>query len=123
MQSSPRMAALAFIGLCAVGVVGTGSAASADLVTHCVCEAEGVTVPGDMLVPEGESCALQGVTVTGDVQVAAGADLRLSASTVSGELALGSDASLDAGGGAVEGHISDTDPVGVVVEQTRAAAL
>src|SRR5699024_10335819 len=91
--------------------------------THCVGEAEGVTVPGDMLVPEGESCALQDVTVTGDVQVAAGADLMLSASTVSGELALDSDAYLDAGDSAVEGDITSTDSFGVVVEQSQAASV
>ena len=123
MQSSRRLAALAVMGLGAAGVVGTGSAASADLVTHCVGEAEGVTVPGDMLVPEGESCALQDVTVTGDVQVAAGADLMLSASTVSGEVALNTDAYLDIGDSAVEGDITSTDSFGVFVEQSQAASV
>jgi hypothetical protein len=77
-------------------VLGTASAARADLVTYCIGTGGAVTVPNDLYVPPGESCSLEGTTVTGNVRVAAGANLVVTDGTISGEVQVGSDAYLDA---------------------------
>lgn len=79
--------------------------AGADLVTHCVGTGGAVTVPGDLLVPAGRSCALEGTTVTGNVRVAAGADLVVSGGTVHGEVRVAAGGYLDATDTTVDGPI------------------
>lgn len=104
--STRPLAALTILGLSAVGVLTTQSSASADLVTHCTGEADGVTVPGDLLVPADSACALQEVTVTGDVQVEPGADLILADTQIDGDVQVAADGYVDAVGGTVSGNIT-----------------
>lgn len=104
--STRPLAACAILGLSAVGVLTTQSSASADLVTYCTGEADGVTVPGDLLVPADSACALQEVTVTGDVQVEPGADLILADTQIDGDVQVAADGYVDAVGGAVSGNIT-----------------
>jgi hypothetical protein len=56
-------------------VLAAAPRAGADLVTYCVGTGGAVTVPNDLYVPTGESCALTGTTITGNVSVAASANL------------------------------------------------
>jgi len=79
-----------------VAVIAAAPAAQADLVTHCIGTGGAVTVPNDLLVPAGESCALTGTTITGNVRVAAGANLVVTGGHVSGEVLVAADGYLDA---------------------------
>ena len=79
-----------------VAVIAAAPAAQADLVTHCIGTGGAVTVPNDLLVPAGESCALTGTTITGNVRVAAGANLVVTGGHVSGEVQVAADGYLDA---------------------------
>ncbi|GIJ46810.1 hypothetical protein Val02_36960 [Virgisporangium aliadipatigenens] len=72
------------------------TAAHAALVTYCVGEGGAVTVPNDLVVPAGESCALAGTTITGNVRVAAGASLVVQNGTIRGEVEIANDGYLDA---------------------------
>ncbi|MEV6601114.1 hypothetical protein AB0M36_30315 [Actinoplanes sp. NPDC051346] len=80
--------------------------AHAGLVTYCVGTGGAVTVPNDLHVPAGESCALTGTTVTGNVSVAPGANLVVTGGRLSGQIQIAADGYLDATdttiGGAVE---------------------
>jgi cytoskeletal protein CcmA (bactofilin family) len=86
-------------------VLGTASAARADLVTYCIGTGGAVTVPNDLYVPPGESCSLQGTTITGNVQVAAGANLVVASGRISGDVQVGADGYLDATGTEVRGQV------------------
>jgi len=79
-----------------VAVLTLAPAAKADLVTHCVGTGGAVTVPNDLLVPAGESCALTGTTIIGNVSVAAGANLVITGGQVSGRIQVAADGYLDA---------------------------
>ncbi|WP_147919065.1 hypothetical protein [Ruania zhangjianzhongii] len=116
------LGALAILGLAAAAVVTTQSAASADLVTHCTGEADGVTVPGDLLVPADSSCVLQEVTITGDVQVEAGANLVLAGSAIAGDVQVAADGYVDAEGGSVAGDIT-SQGYGIWLDGTQAASV
>jgi hypothetical protein len=96
-------AATAVVTAAALTVAPT--AASADLVTHCVGTGGAVTVPNDLLVPAGQSCALTGTTITGNVSVAAGANLVVAGGRISGEILVAADGYLDAGDTTVGGGI------------------
>jgi hypothetical protein len=85
-------------------VVAAAPAARADLVTYCIGTGGAVTVPNDLYVPAGESCALTGTTVTGNIQVAAGANLVISGGTVSGEIRIAANGYLDASDTTVGGQ-------------------
>jgi hypothetical protein len=89
-------AALVASAVTIVSLVSAAPGASADLVTHCVGTGGAVTVPGDLLVPAGESCALDGTTVTGNVRVAAGADLVVTGGHFNGEVRVMADGYFDA---------------------------
>jgi hypothetical protein len=99
-------AALVASAVTIVSLVSAAPGASADLVTHCVGTGGAVTVPGDLLVPAGESCSLDGTTVTGNVRVAAGADLIVSGGHFNGEVRVMADGYFDA---------TDTEVAGQVV--------
>jgi hypothetical protein len=88
-----------------VAVVALAPSASADLITHCVGTGGAVTVPNDLLVPAGASCALTGTTITGNVSVAAGANLVVTGGRVSGEIQVAPDGYLDATDTAVGGIV------------------
>ncbi|SFB58537.1 hypothetical protein SAMN05216266_12249 [Amycolatopsis marina] len=70
-----RSISLGALAAATAGLVLVAPPASAGLTTHCAGTAGAVTVPGDLLVPEGKSCVLDGTTVTGVVTVAEGANL------------------------------------------------
>jgi hypothetical protein len=77
-------------------VLAAAPHASADLVTHCVGTGGAVTVPTDLYVPAGQSCALTGTSVIGNVTVAAGANLVVVRGRFSGEVRIAEDGYLDA---------------------------
>jgi hypothetical protein len=88
-----------------VAVLAAPPGAHADLVTYCVGTGGAVTVPNDLYVPPGESCALTGTTITGNVTVAAGGNLVVSGGHISGETAIAADGYLDATGTALGGPV------------------
>lgn len=101
----PRRTAITLAAVTVV-VLTTAAPARAGLVTHCVGTGGAVTVPNDLLVPAGASCALTGTTVTGNVQVAAGGNLVITGGTLAGEVKVAADGYLD---------VSDTTVGGPVV--------
>ncbi|MEU4476379.1 hypothetical protein [Micromonospora sp. NPDC023888] len=89
----------------AASVLAVAPTAHADLVTHCIGTGGAVTVPNDLLVPAGESCALTGTTITGNVTVAAGANLVVAGGRVSGEVRVAADGYLDATETTIDGQV------------------
>ncbi len=88
-----------------VALAATAIPASADLVTRCIGTGGAVTVPGDLVVPAGESCTLTGTTVQGKVRVNAGADLVVTDATFNGAVNVAPDAYFDATTSAVSGTV------------------
>ena len=103
-RTAAKLAAVTAVVTAAALTVAPTSA-SADLVTHCVGTGGAVTVPNDLLVPAGQSCALTGTTITGNVSVAAGANLVITRGRISGEVQVAADGYLDAGDTAVGGGV------------------
>ncbi len=101
--------------LAGLGVIAPAQAA---LTTHCVGEAADVTVPGDLVVPRGESCSLSEVTVDGDVRVSPGADLVADGLTVDGRIAVQADAYLDLADSTVSGNVVNRGSFGVYLDNT-----
>lgn len=101
--------------LAGLGVVAPAQAA---LTTHCIGEASGVTVPGDLVVPSGESCSLSAITVDGDVRVNAGADLVAEDLTVNGKVVVQNDAYLDLSDSTVSGNVVNRGSFGVYLDNT-----
>ncbi|MDI6104199.1 hypothetical protein QLQ12_36975 [Actinoplanes sp. NEAU-A12] len=81
------------------------SAATAGLVTHCIGTGGPVTVPNDLHVPAGESCALTGTVVTGNITVAAGANLVIDGGRTDGTIRISADGYLDARGTTIGGTV------------------
>ncbi|MGW3606011.1 hypothetical protein [Micromonospora sp. NPDC005161] len=86
-------------------VLAVAPSAHADLVTHCIGTGGAVTVPNDLYVPAGESCALTGTTITGNVTVAAGGNLVVTGGNVSGEVRVAADGYLDATDTTIAGQV------------------
>lgn len=103
-RTAAKLAAVTAVVTAAALTVAPTSA-SADLVTHCIGTGGAVTVPNDLLVPAGKSCALTGTTITGNVSVAAGANLVVAGGRISGEIQIAADGYLDAGDTTVGGGI------------------
>ncbi|MFI5937348.1 hypothetical protein [Actinoplanes sp. NPDC051494] len=103
-----RSVALAVATTAAVtsAVLGNAPSASADLVTYCIGTGGAVTVPNDLYVPAGESCALTGTIITGNVSVAAGANLVVTGGRVDGQVSIASNGYLDAKRSTVRGEIT-----------------
>jgi hypothetical protein len=99
------VAALAASAVTIVSLLSAGPSASADLVTHCVGTGGAVTVPGDLLVPAGESCSLDGTTVTGNVRVSADADLVVTGGHFNGEVRVMANGYLDATNTDITGQV------------------
>ncbi|BCJ50864.1 hypothetical protein Asp14428_23390 [Actinoplanes sp. NBRC 14428] len=98
--------------------------ARADLVTHCVGTGGAVTVPNDLFVPAGQSCALTGTTVTGNISVAAGANLVVTGGRFSGEVQVAADGYLDATDTTVGGGIElASGGYGVFLKNARSGAV
>ncbi|PWR11315.1 hypothetical protein DKT68_06070 [Micromonospora acroterricola] len=89
----------------ASSVLAVAPSAHADLVTYCIGTGGAVTVPNDLYVPAGESCALTGTTITGNVSVAAGGNLVVTGGTVSGEVRVAADGYLDATDTTIGGQV------------------
>ncbi|MEV1108253.1 hypothetical protein AB0I95_06350 [Micromonospora sp. NPDC049751] len=108
----------------AASVLAVAPTAHADLVTHCIGTGGAVTVPNDLLVPAGESCALTGTTITGNVTVAAGANLVVTGGRVSGEVRIAADGYLDATETTVDGQVVlAAGGYGVFLSDARTGAL
>lgn len=106
-------AALASVGLS----LGAGSA-SAALTTYCSGDAADVTVPGDLVVAEGESCVLDGVTVEGTVLVKSGADLLVEDSTFKEDVDVEPDGYFDATAATLGGNLTSTAGYGVYLDDS-----
>ena len=104
MRRSVTLAAATAAAVTAA-VLGAAPAASAGLVTHCVGTGGAVTVPNDLYVPPGESCALTGTIITGNVSVAAGANLVVDGGRVDGQIEVAQDGYLDARDSTVRGEV------------------
>jgi hypothetical protein len=88
--------ATASAALTVISVLGAAPGANADLITQCIGTGGAVTVPNDLIVPAGKSCALTGTTVTGNVSVAAGANLVVDGGHFSGDVRVAPDGYFDA---------------------------
>lgn len=86
---------LAVLALSAIPSVAA-TPAPQDLVTHCVGQGGAVTVPGDLLVPAGQTCSLTGTVVAGDVLVEPGANLLVQDGTFEAGVTVAADGYLDA---------------------------
>lgn len=104
MKKSPT---LLFAGVLASAalVAAPAATAHADLTTRCVGEAGAVTVPGDLVVPAGESCSLDGTTVEGRVTVRKGANLVVTDGTFKDRVVVQADGYLDLTNTTVEGRV------------------
>ncbi|MEV8507165.1 hypothetical protein AB0368_20455 [Actinoplanes sp. NPDC051475] len=108
----------------AVSALAAAPGARADLVTHCVGTGGPVTVPNDLYVPAGQSCALTGTTVTGNVSVAAGANLVVTGGRLSGEIQVAADGYLDATDTTVGGGIDlASGGYGIFLRNARSGAV
>ena len=112
------LAALSALSLAVAGLAVTATSASADLVTHCSGEAEGVTVPGDLVVPAGSACVLNGVTIEGQARVMAGADLVVSDTTINGAVFVNGDGYFDAGNSSMQENVTNRAAHGVYLESS-----
>lgn len=101
------------------GAVGS---AQANLITHCVGVAGAVTVPGDLVIPAGESCSLSGTTINGNVRVAADASLVGEEITVNGNVTGQAEAYLDLTDSEVSGNVINRGAYGVYLDRSDANA-
>lgn len=84
-----RITASALALACAgAGLLISAQPSQAGLVTSCTGSASGVTIPGDLFVPAGESCELTDVVVNGNTTVQADANMILTDATLNGTLAV-----------------------------------
>lgn len=120
-MSNLKVAMLATAALAASSVVFVAQPASGALVTRCTGDAGAVTVPNDLVVPAGRSCALQGTTVQGNVRVAAGADLLLDGATVAGSLTVVNDGYADVIDSSIGGSVLGRSQFGVFIENSAVA--
>lgn len=104
---------IAAAGLLAVTTIGlTATSSSAAFTTRCVGVGGAVTIPGDLVVPAGQSCTLNGTTVTGNVRVQADADLIMNGASVGGNVVVRQNAYLEAEGATVGGAVNATESFG-----------
>ena len=107
------------------GAVGAGAlllagmalpAQAAGATTTCVGSVSGATVPGNLVVPAGESCSVTDSTVAGRVSVGAGADLLVDNVTVAGTVTVASDGLLDSLDSDMASTVSLTRSYGAYLE-------
>lgn len=118
--SSPRpraVLALSTIALASAGLTLGAGSASAALTTYCSGDAADVTVPGDLVVAEGDSCVLDGVSVEGTTQVRSGADLLVEDSAF-GDVDVAPDGYFDAASSTVDGNLTSTNGYGVYLDDS-----
>ena len=116
MNVKTSIGAFAAAGLTLATVVALP--ASADLVTRCVGTGGKVTVPGDLVVPKGQSCSLQGTTVQGRVRVLAGADLVAVDATFKGAVSVAPDGYLDTTTTSIAGPVTSRGGYGVYLDRS-----
>ena len=114
----------AHAALCAAALAITSAAvvsapASAALTTRCVGTGGAVTIPGDLVVPAGESCSLTGTIVEGSVRVRAGADLVVAGGTFQDKVVVSKDGYLDATQTAISGTITSKGGYGVFLDRSQ----
>lgn len=107
-----RSISLGALAATVAGLVLAAPPASAGLTTNCVGTAGAVTVPGDLLVPEGESCVLDGTRVTGAVTVSDGANLIITGGVFENGVTVLDDAFFDAYATDIGGGVTLTDAYG-----------
>lgn len=98
------------------------ASAQADLVTFCDGQGGEVTVPGDLVVDEGDSCTLTGTTVEGDVEVRDSANLVVTGGTFNGELTVQDDGLLDAEDTDIAGSVLTHSAYGTYLEDSDIGA-
>lgn len=113
--------ALIATAVLALGAVTTTPAVADGLVTHCRGTASSASVPGDLVVPKGESCDLTDTTVAGSVTVRADADLLGKGVEVDGALVGASGSYVELSESKIGGDLKLTDAYGAVVEQSTIA--
>jgi len=107
-----------------LSVLAGAPSASADLVTHCVGTGGAVTVPTDLYVPPGQSCALTGTIVLGDAIVAPGANLVVVRGQVRGQLRVAADGYLDTTDTTVDGRVElAPGGYGLFLRNTRSGSV
>lgn len=116
-MKKPITGVLTVAAVAAAGMF-TAVPASADLVTRCIGTAGEVTVPGDLVVPPGETCDLTGTTVDGDVRVRAGSDLIGDGVSITGDVIGAGDAYIDLVDSEVAGAVTMNSGYGVVLEES-----
>lgn len=111
--------------LAAGGVVAVAGPAmsSSGLTTRCNGTADGVTIPGDLVVPRDASCDLTGVTVTGTTRVAAGGDLVAEGTTFQGAVTVAEDGYVGLVDSSVAGRVTSRQGFGVTLEGSSAQSL
>jgi hypothetical protein len=98
--------------------------AHAGLVTHCIGTGGAVTVPNDLHVPAGESCALTGTIITGNVSVAPGANLVIDGGRIAGEVRVAADGYLDVSNGTIAGAVElASGGYGVFLKRTESGSI
>ncbi|WP_193106617.1 hypothetical protein [Brachybacterium sp. FME24] len=119
MRTLPRsVIALSTLALASAGVALGAGSASAALTTYCEGDAADVTVPGDLVVAEGDSCILDGVTIQGQVQVESGADLLITDSSIADQVVVAADGYFDASGSEVGGDLLSEGGYGVYLDDS-----
>lgn len=114
MQAAICAAALA---VTATAVVATP--ASAGFTTRCIGTGGAVTIPGDLVVPAGESCSLTGTVVEGSVRVQSGADLVVSGGTFMDKVVVAKDGYLDATQTTISGTLTSKGGYGVFLDRSE----
>lgn len=110
MRKTTSMAA---VGLVTIGMIGlTAPSSTAAFTTRCVGVGGAVTIPGDLVVPAGQSCTLEGTTVQGTVRVQADADLVMTGATVTGDVVVRGNGYLEADDTQIGGAVTARESFG-----------
>lgn len=104
--------------LAGAGLVALTPKADAALVTQCVGEGGDVTVPGDLVVPAGETCWLDGTTVKGNVKVRKNADLVVSDGTFQGRVHAAKNGYIDTTDTDVTGNVGSSNGYGTYLSKS-----
>lgn len=105
--------------LAGAGLVAFTPQAEAALVTQCVGEGGDVTVPGDLVVPAGETCWLDGTTIEGDVKVRKNADMVASGGTVKGRVHAAKNGYIDTTDTDISGNVGSRNSYGTYLSKTQ----
>lgn len=105
----------------AAGLAAVAPSAQADFVTRCVGQGGDVTVPGDLVVPAGETCWLDGTTVKGKVQVRKNADLVVNGGSVDGKVRAAKNAYVDTTDTDLGANVVGVDAYGAYLDDSTVA--